>query len=111
MTVHEKKWTAGEWSVRSGWGLNALEIYPIDENPDGFSEPSEIASVNDVYDEYPANAHLIAASPALESALEGLLTRYLELVDCGDCGNWEPRNEPEVIASFAALASARGEGE
>lgn len=36
-------------------------------------------------------------------ALRGLLDRYTELVNCGDCGNWDPEKEPVVIASRAAL--------
>lgn len=40
---------------------------------------------------------------ALEKALRGLLDRYTGLVNCGDCGFWNPENEPEVIAARAAL--------
>jgi hypothetical protein len=38
-----------------------------------------------------------------EAALSGLLKRYTSLVNSGDCGNWNPEEEPEVIAARAAL--------
>ena len=49
-------------------------------------------------------------------ALEALLQHYVCLVNCGDCGNWNPEEEPVVIAARAALAAPRtpastGEGE
>lgn len=43
-------------------------------------------------------------APALGTALEALLERYVQLVVCGDCGNWDPETEEEVILSRAALA-------
>ena len=39
----------------------------------------------------------------LREALEGMLDRYVSLVNCGDCGNWNPEEEPEVIAAREAL--------
>ena len=38
------------------------------------------------------------------SALRELLERYTGLVNCGDCGNWNPEDEQPVIAARAALA-------
>lgn len=55
-----------------------------------------------------ANARLIAAAPELLEALTEMTERYAELVNCGDCGNWDPEEETEVIAARAALAKARG---
>ena len=40
----------------------------------------------------------------LSQALTGLLDRYTALVNCGDCGNWDPESEDEVKAARAALA-------
>lgn len=40
----------------------------------------------------------------LREALVGLLGRYVGLVNCGDCGNWDPEREDAVIAARAALA-------
>ena len=39
----------------------------------------------------------------LTNALQGLLDRYLELVNSGDAGNWNPEKEPQVIAARVAL--------
>ncbi len=44
---------------------------------------------------------------AMMRALEGMLDRYTALVNCGDCGNWNPEEEDEVIAARAALAGAK----
>ena len=40
----------------------------------------------------------------LIAAATGLLDRYVQLINCGDCGNWNPEEEFEVIALRAALA-------
>lgn len=40
----------------------------------------------------------------MRQALANLLDRYVGLVNCGDCGFWNPETEPEVIAARAALA-------
>lgn len=44
---------------------------------------------------------------------QALLDLYIRLVECGDCGNWNPHEEPEVIALKAALITqpaAQAEG-
>lgn len=44
-------------------------------------------------------AHLAQARvAALEEALGGLLEHYLRLANSGDCGNFDPETDPEVIA-------------
>ena len=53
-----------------------------------------------------ANAALITAAPELLAALQVLLERYTGLVNCGDCGNWDPEKESSVIAARHALARA-----
>lgn len=40
----------------------------------------------------------------LRGALEGMLNRYVGLVESGDAGNWDAESEEEVIAARAALA-------
>lgn len=59
-------------------------------------------------EEAKANAHLISAAPDQNAALSELLERYTSLVNCGDCGNWDPETEAEVINARAALAKAQG---
>lgn len=53
-----------------------------------------------------ANAKLIAAAPCLLSALQGLLKRYKELVDSGDCGCWKAEEEQEYIDGVNAINKA-----
>ncbi len=36
-------------------------------------------------------------------ALQGILDRYVSLVNCGDCGNWDPEEEAMVKAARAVL--------
>lgn len=56
-----------------------------------------------------ANANLIAAAPELLEALEGMLDRYTGLVNCGDCGSWDPESEVEVIDARKAITRAKGQ--
>lgn len=42
----------------------------------------------------------------LVTALSNMITRYTGLVNCGDCGNWDPEREEIVIRARAALAKA-----
>jgi hypothetical protein len=47
----------------------------------------------------------------LRQAAENFLRSYLELVNSGDCGNWDPETEAEVIALRQALAEPEQEQE
>lgn len=40
---------------------------------------------------------------ALEAAGRALLDHYIELVNCGDCGFWDPEEEGPVTAMRKAL--------
>jgi hypothetical protein len=51
---------------------------------------------------YPGIAHDFET---MRTALAQLLTRYTELVNSGDCGNWNPETELEVRDARAALAA------
>lgn len=55
---------------------------------------------------HPANATLIAAAPKLFGALEAMVEKYTALVNCGDCGKWDPETEAEVKAAREALRLA-----
>jgi len=52
-----------------------------------------------------AAEHLVAALTGVKTqeALKDLLDRYVGLVECGDCGNWDVEKEAEVIAARLAL--------
>lgn len=47
----------------------------------------------------------------IERAARDLLKRYVDLVNCGDCGNWDPETEPEIIEMRSALALPAEGGE
>ncbi len=87
--------TPGPWEVVDGDNIVSTG-----------KDPLFIASTSDR--QRMADATFIAASPDLLEALEGLLKRYTQLVNCGDCGNWDPEKEDDVIASRAAIAKAKG---
>jgi hypothetical protein len=54
------------------------------------------------------DARAFVALPALEKALKHVTERYVALIESGDCGNWDPETEPEIIEARAALAQADG---
>lgn len=54
------------------------------------------------------NACLISAAPDLLDALKTFVAEYVELVESGDAGNWNPETEAKVIAARAAIAKAEG---
>lgn len=43
----------------------------------------------------------------LVEALEELLHEYVEVAESGDCGRWNPEDDPAVIRARAALAKVR----
>ena len=53
------------------------------------------------------DAYLLASAPLLQSALQGMVDMYVELVNSGDCGNWNPEDVAEVLAARNALAQSR----
>lgn len=42
-------------------------------------------------------------APAIRNALQGLLAHYIALIKSGDCGNWNPHTEQQVIDAEEAL--------
>lgn len=57
-------------------------------------------------EELRANARLMAAAPELLEASKVFLAMYIRLAESGDCGNWNPEEEAEVIAVRAAIHKA-----
>lgn len=41
----------------------------------------------------------------LRAALSGLVDHYVEMVNSGDCGFWDPETDDEIIAARAALSA------
>lgn len=82
------------------WGIVDAAGHRVVETDAGVYPPARVVADFIVR---AVNAH-----DALVEALRGLLDRYTALVNCGDCGDWDPETEPEVIAARAALAKAEG---
>lgn len=74
----------------------------VEDSPDGFvryrGEPKFT----------PEDARLFAAAADLLAALRQFVERYTAMVHSGDCGNWDPETDAEVIAARAAIARAEG---
>lgn len=49
-----------------------------------------------------------ALVPELVAALEAMADYYVQLVNTGDAGQWDPEGDDVVIKSRAALAKAKG---
>ncbi len=47
--------------------------------------------------------HAKALLKELEESAKALLENHVQLVLCGDCGNWDVEQEPEVITLRATL--------
>lgn len=69
---------------------------------DGFRSDDEAA---EAWNRRSADA-LIAK---LTEALEQMIEHYTSLVNCGDCGNWDPEEEDAVKTARAALSLAKSE--
>src|SRR5262249_27092401 len=83
MTAHEGKWTRGKWEQAGAHVGNR-----------GYGEIAECFGTD-----FEANAHLIAAAPAMYEALESLLNMVTDNRTHGD----------EVFKAAEVLAKARGD--
>jgi hypothetical protein len=50
----------------------------------------------------------MTAAPEIIEALRAMTQRYVDLVNSGDAGFWDPEEDAEVIAARAAIAKAQG---
>jgi hypothetical protein len=57
-------------------------------------------------DALPVLERAVAERAELLTALQGTLDRWIDLVNSGDAGNWDPETEPHVIAARAAISKA-----
>jgi len=65
-------------------------------------------SVNEVREIVEALEAKDADIMRLSTALERLITRYVGLVESGDCGFWDVETEPAMIEARAALDALDG---
>lgn len=106
--MSEQKHTPGPWFVRAGSFRITVETAPP-ESPGRYRGKlctMTVCAGSAHMKRGLSDARLIAAAPDMATALAGLLRSYTALVNCGDCGSWDPETEAEVIAARAALAKA-----
>lgn len=117
--MSKREHTPGEWTIADDDGVQVpfIPIYAGSIGEPTYKDICKVACSLDGDDEFViseedrANARLIAAAPDMLEALEALLAHYIVIADSGDCGFWEPRKEPVVIAAQAAISKATGGGE
>lgn len=92
--------TPGPWLVERDpeAGYAKFGIYSPDDHP-------VVSHFHAIENE--ADAILIAAAPDLLEALETFVAEYVDLVQSGDAGFWNPEHEPKVIMARKAIAKAR----
>lgn len=82
------------------------------ESPASPSQPSEppaemAMAMDAIAEEHSQLVAMTAERDALREAATAFLAMYVAMVESGDCGNWNPEDEPEVQALRAALAASR----
>lgn len=77
------KHTPGPWALRKEWKSDdtALEVWPKSKEVEKPFIPSAIARVCDNYDEFKANAKLIASAPDMAIEIESLKEQKRELLE------------------------------
>lgn len=85
-------------------GNNICDLYHITAG--GFTHTKQNAEANAAFIVKAVNNHY-----SLKEALELMLERYVDLVNCGDCGSWNPEEEVRVIKAREAIKQAEAENE
>lgn len=93
-TVSPNQVSTLPWRVEPG-----AFVYVVDSRGD-------VVGIIDTDDQAELIVKCVNSYPALVEALTDMLDRYLSLVNCGDCGHWDPEAEPHVIAARVVLAGA-----
>ena len=78
-------------------GRTGVRTIGVSENPDSPTDTPTASGSNQ-------QSAVALRVRELEGVLRGILDRYVTLVDSGDAGNWNPEEEPQVIAARAALS-------
>ena len=102
------------YAVESSTEKGSVQIYPaaalerVDEQQASASLLVELERLAQLAGKMAAeNFRLrckVSAAIELSSACKAHLESYIKLVNSGDCGNWDPELEPQVIALRAALS-------
>lgn len=92
--VGRPNWKCRRFGVEGEWSVAVVD--DLSEGQDGAEFETE------------ANAHLISAAPEMLEALEQFMEEYVELVNSGDAGFWNPEDEDKVKVARAAISKAKG---
>jgi hypothetical protein len=106
--MSEMKHTQGPWQYDWGQKVNGVIQYWIIGTVDGDGDINTIASIGNDIDGAENAAQLIAAAPELLEALKAFTKMYVNMIKSGDCGNWNPEEDAEVIQARKAIAKAEG---
>jgi len=102
------KHTPGPWWL----GRDPSHFGSLTSITGGSDSTGGIRSVAEVggpdIDEAEANASLIAAAPEMLDALKAMTKLYVDFVNSGDCGCWDPERIDEVKLARAVIAKAEG---
>lgn len=102
-----RDWLARAGLVQQG-GEPVAWMYTHPKRTSYWRTQRDKGHVEDGWTETPLYAHP-PASPTAEmvEAAAALIEHYTQLVNCGDCGSWDPEQEPVVIRLRAALAKVQ----
>lgn len=112
----------GERSSTPGpWLRDGLTVYALDERKnanrfsfrvqEGYLHHTRHERIRTPAEELEATAALAQAAPDMFEALKNFVAEYVDFVESGDAGFWDPEKEAKVIAARAAIAKAEGLGQ
>lgn len=102
----EQKHTPGEWTHEPHG--DTIALYAGRAHGMNGRHGLRLMNLDDGDNNFEANARLISAAPDMLEALEQFVEEYVEMINSGDCGFWDPEKEDKVIKARAALSKAKG---
>lgn len=91
-----KEQSAGEWGEK----LERSDSLKLVAFIQGLFPMERIKRISELLE---ANTRYLLRARKSEQALKNLLEMYVQLANSGDCGNWDPEQEEEVIEARNAL--------